>query len=317
MNCKINIFRIYTIFLTALLTILLVNCALKEKKVKVAFVVRTLSNPFFVDMINAAKVEAERYPNVELIIQSGEVEADIERQGLILDSLIALKVEAICVTPCDSMEIISAIKKAKRAGIPMLLIDTRASRVLARMRGAEGKIFIGSDHYLGGKLAGEYIVKKLDGAGNIAIIDGGSGEEIAILTRSGFLDYVKQFPKLKVAVPHLADWDREKGTKAFQNLLRANPSINAVFACNDEIALGAAQAIRTSQKRKEILVIGFGGSMDAFDAIKSGYLDATIAKQPAEMGRLAILNAVKTIKGEEIPSEILTQMELITKESFK
>jgi len=318
MKTSASLFKWATLFLLVMLVITLPSgCGRRGQKMRIAFAVKTLSNPFFIDMVEAAKTEANNHSDIELIIQSGERETDIERQVQIVENFITQKVAAICVTPCDSRGIIPAILKANSKRIPVLIIDTKIDKNIANEQGAKTQTFIGSDNYLGGRMAGEYLVKRLGGSGKVAILEGVPGQETAISRKSGFSDYMKQFSGMNIVTSQPADWNREKGLNVFQNMLQANPDIQALFACNDEMALGAIQAIRTAGKEGKISVVGFDATKDALDAIKSGYMDASVAQLPAEMGRLAISNAVKVLHGEKIPPEIPTRVELITKENIK
>lgn len=287
----------------------------KKKDVKtIGFVVTTLSNPFFIDMTEAAKEEIKNHPGFEIIIQAPEKGAtDVERQIQIVENLITQKVDALCVVPADSRSIIESVIKANKAGILFLNIDNKIDFTLAKQRNAEVATFIGSDNYLGGKLAGEYIVKKLNGKGKVAILEGVSGVEAAINRKSGFLDYAKDHPGIDVVASQPADWDREKGLNVFQNILRANPDVTALFACNDEMALGAIQAIKTAGKEGQIIVVGFDATKDGLAAVENGSMAATVAQLPAKMGRIGILMAVDLINGKSIKKQIPTEVKLITK----
>jgi ribose transport system substrate-binding protein len=288
-------------------------------KRKIAFVVTTLGNPFFVDMTEAAKEEIERHPDFELIIHAPErgTGEDIERQLQIIESLIAQKVNLINVVPADSKGIISVILKANEADIPILIIDNKIDRDLAIERGAKTAGFIGSDNYMGGQLAAEYIIKKLNYEGNVAILEGVSGVDAAIDRKQGFIDYVKEYEGINVVASLPADWSREKGLNVTQNVLLANPDLNAIFASNDEMALGAIQAITAENIQNQIFVVGFDAIDDALDAIKNGLLDATIAQQPREMGKLAVKKGIDLLNGIKIEKEIMTELKLITKSNYK
>ena len=296
------------------LLVSILGCGRKENVKKIGFVTTTLSNPFFVDMTEAAKAEVKNHPGFEIIVQAPERGAtDIERQIQIVENLITQKVDALCVVPADSRSIVESVAKANKAGIPFLNIDNKIDATLAQQRNAQLATFIGSDNYLGGKLAGEYVVQKLDGTGKVAILEGVSGVEAAINRKSGFLDYVKQHPGVELVASQPADWDREKGLNVFQNILQANPDIRALFACNDEMALGAIQAIRTAGKAGQIIVVGFDATKDGLAAVENRSMAATVAQLPAEMGRIAVLKAIDLINGKNIDTHISTEVKIITK----
>lgn len=295
------------------LLFVVIGCQSKRDNKKIGFVVTTLSNPFFIDMTEAAKEEAKKHPGIEIIIQAPERGAtDVERQIQIVENLITQRVDALCVVPADSRSIISTIIKANQAGIPFLNIDNKVDLDLAVQRNAKIATYIGSDNYLGGKLAAEYIVKKLNGKGKVAILEGVSGVEAAIDRKGGFMDYVKEYSKIEVVASQPADWEREKGLNVFQNILQANPEVEALFASNDEMALGAIQAVKIANREGKIIVIGFDATKDGLDAVKNGSLEATVAQLPSEMGKLGVLNAIKVLKGNKIEDHIPTEVKLMT-----
>ncbi|MBN1618623.1 sugar ABC transporter substrate-binding protein [Candidatus Dojkabacteria bacterium] len=290
------------------------GCSKKKDVKKVAFVVTTLSNPFFIDMTDAAKAEIKNHPGYEIIIQAPERGAtDVERQIQIVENLITQKVDALCVVPADSRSIIETIIKANKAGIPFLNIDNKVDFELAKERKAVVAAYIGSDNYLGGKLASEYIVVALNGKGKVAILEGVSGVEAAIKRKAGFVDYLKEYPDIKIVASQPADWDREKGLNIFQNILQANPDVKALFACNDEMALGAVEAIKAAGKEEQIIVVGFDATKDGLAAVENGSMAATVAQLPSEMGKMGILKAISILEGINIEKEIPTEVKLIEK----
>jgi ribose transport system substrate-binding protein len=282
------------------------------KTKKIAFIVTTLSNPFFVDMTQGAQQEAKKHAGIKLIIQAPERAVDVERQIQIFENLITQKVDAICVVPADSRSILPAISKANKANIPVLNIDNKIDFELAKKNNVKVATFIGSDNYLGGKLAAEYIVKRLGGKGKVAILEGVSGVDAAIQRKGGFLDCLKDYPGIEVVASQVADWDREKGLNGFQNILQAHPGVQALFACNDEMALGAIQAIKAARKTG-IIVVGFDATKDGLAAVKAGSMAATVAQMPAEMGKIGVQKAVDLLDGKKIEENIPTEVKLITK----
>src|SRR4026209_866222 len=142
----------------------------------VALVLKTLNNPFFIDMQKGA-LQAASQVGVRLTVQAAEREVDVEKQMQIIENLIQSKVSALCVTPSGSREIVPAIVKANRAGIPVVILDTRVHPQTLQEAGGKVASFSGSDNFEGGKLAGEFIVKKLGGTGKVAVLEGIPGDE--------------------------------------------------------------------------------------------------------------------------------------------
>ncbi len=281
---------------------------------RIALVLKTLNNPFFIDMQKGAE-EAAKKLGVNLIVQAAEREVDVEKQMQIIENLIQTKVAALCVTPSGSREIVPAIEKANRAGIPVVIVDTRVDP--KTMSESTGKIasFIGSDNYEGGKLAGEYIAKKLNGKGKVAILEGIPGHETGDSRLKGFREAIKATPGIEVVASQTANWERDQGFNVFQNILQSHPEVQAVFACSDLMALGAVEAIAAAKKTGQITVIGFDASDEARKAVIGGAMDATVAQSPAIMGALAVENAYHLIKGEPIKEESVVAIKLITKEN--
>lgn len=281
----------------------------------IALVMKTLNNPFFIDMQRGAEEAAERL-SVNLIVQAAEREVDVEKQMQIIENLLQRKVDVLCVTPSGSKEIVPAIVKANRKGIPLIMVDTRVDSATLHEAGGEIAAFIGSDNFEGGKIAGEYIVKRLGGRGKVAILEGIPGHETGDSRLRGFHHVVDEEPGIEIVTSQTANWERDQGFNVFQNILQSHPEVQALFACSDLMALGAVEAIAAAGKTGEIIVVGFDAFTEAREAIQKDKMDATIAQYPDEMGRLTIENGYRLINGERIPENIPVKIGLITKESL-
>lgn len=286
------------------------------KKPTVAIVFKTLNNPFFIDMQNGAEKAAKRL-DVNLLVQAAEREVDVEKQMQIIENLIQRKASVICITPSGSKEIIPAIVKANSADIPVIIVDTRVDSTVLAQSGGKFITFIGSDNREGGRIAGEFIAEKLNGKGNIAVLEGIPGHETGDARLNGFYSAIDNYEKINVVTSQTANWERDQGFNVFQNILQANPNIEAVFACNDMMALGAVEAIMAAGRTGEIIVVGFDAIVDSRKAIEENRMAGSIAQHPEEMGKAAIEYAVKVLNGESIPKEIPITIELITKEKLE
>lgn len=281
---------------------------------QIGFVVTTLANPYFVDMTNAAKEEAQKHPGVELLVQAPEAATDVERQLKIIDDLIARRVSVLCIVPADSKAIAGAILRANQAGIPVLVLDNRADPATLAASKATITSFIGSDNVLGGRLAGDFVAQALNGKGKVAILEGVSGVDAAIQRKTGFLESLKGHPGVTVAASQTANWSRELGMNTAQTILLANPDLNAIFAANDEMALGALQAVR-GRAGQPVLVVGFDAIDEALAAVEAGTLAGTVAQLPAQVGRLGVQTAMQLLGGETVSSEVSVPVQLITKDN--
>jgi len=276
---------------------------------------KTLNNPFFIDMQEGAQAAAKRL-GVELVVQAAEREVDVEKQMQIVENLIQRRVSAICIAPSGSKEIVPAILKANQAKIPVIVIDTRVDQKALAEAGASTLAFVGSDNKEGGRIAGEFIAAQLGGKGNVAILEGIPGHETGDARLSGFHEAIQKFKGIKIVASQTANWERDQGYNVFQNMFQAHPEIQALFACNDMMALGAVEAIASSQKRGKIIVVGFDAIKDSRAAMLNGEMHASIAQHPEEMGRLAVENAYAAMNGQSISAEIPVKIELITKEKL-
>jgi ribose transport system substrate-binding protein len=276
----------------------------------IAFVMKTLNNPFFIEMQKGAEETAKRL-GVDLVVQAADREVDVERQMQIIENLIQRKVSALCVTPSGSREIVPVIVKANKAGIPVLIVDTRADEKALAAAGGKVATFIGSDNYDGGKIAGAYLAEKLSGRGNVAVLEGIPGHETGDARLRGFRESVGQAPGIKIVASQPANWERDQGFNVFQNILQANPDITGLFACSDLMALGAMEAIAAAGKTGRIVIVGFDALPEAREALKKGTMAGTVAQFPTRMGGTAVEYAHKLLRGEQIPAFTPVSIELI------
>jgi len=279
---------------------------------RVALVLKTLNNPFFMDMQEGAEAAA-RQLGVRLTVQAAEREIDVEKQMQIIENLIQTKVDVICVVPSGSREIVPAIGKANAAGIPVIIVDTRLDEEAAAAAGATFATFIGSDNYDGGLVAGRHLIALKQGRARVAILEGIPGHETSEARLRGFREALQEAPGMPIVASQPANWERDQGFSVCQNLLQAHPDLDAMFACNDMMALGAMEAIAAAGKTGQITLLGFDAVADARTAIAAGTLAASVAQFPAEMGRLAVEHAVKIMRGETLPAYVPVKIELITK----
>jgi ribose transport system substrate-binding protein len=296
----------------ATVSVTLLSCSSTAPTKRIGFVVTTLSNPYFVTMTDAAKSEMKNHSGFELTVQAPESAVDVSRQVDLAENMIAQKVNVLAIVPADSKGIIPAIGMANKAGIPVLILDNKIDKSLAEKSGVQTVTFIGSDNVAGGRLAGEFMIKSLAKGGEVAILEGVSGVDAAIDRKTGFVSALSAAPQLKIVASQPADWDREKGLNVLQNVLQAHPNLKGVFACNDEMALGAIQAIHAAGKDHKVIVVGFDAIKDALEAIRRGDMNATVEQLPAEVGRLGVKYAVDIVNHQAVPSLIPTDVKLIT-----
>jgi ribose transport system substrate-binding protein len=272
----------------------------EEAAQKIGLVVSTLNNPFFVTLKEGAEATAKEL-GYELVVLDSQ--NDPAKEMANVEDLITKNVAVILINPTDSDAVGNAVKAANGKGIPVITLDRGANS-------GDVVTHIASDNVAGGKMAGEYIIEKLGEKGKVVELEGIAGTSAARDRGQGFNDAIKA-SSIEVVAKQTADFDRTKGLSVMENILQAQTEINAVFAHNDEMALGALQAIKASGK--SIMVVGFDATDDAVKAVNAGEMAATVAQQPAEIGSLGVENAVKVIKGESVEKSIPVDLKLVTK----
>ncbi|CCU84374.1 MAG: D-ribose ABC transporter substrate-binding protein [Mesotoga sp.] len=241
----------------------------------------TLNNPFFVTLRDGA-LQAAAGLGVEVIVADGR-DNPAKQLGDIED-FVQQKLDLIVINPTDSDAIVTAVEEANKAGLPVITVD----------RGANGGMVIAhiaSDNVAGGMMAGEYVAMLLDGKGNVVELEGIVGTSAARDRGEGFGAAISKYPDIKIVAKQVANFNRAEGLVVMENILQANPNIDAVFAHNDEMALGAIEAIKAAGLLDKIKVVGFDAVDDAVAAVNAGEMAATVAQQPFVMGQLAVVKA--------------------------
>lgn len=271
----------------------------EEGSYKIGFSISTLNNPFFVTLSDGAKAVSKE-KGVDLVIV--DAQDDASKQASDVEDLIQQGIDLLLINPVDSSAAGSAVESANAAGIPVITVDRSADS-------GEVVAHIASDNVEGGKLAGEYLLELVGEGAKVAMLEGVPGSSAARDRGEGFLKAVEGKVDLVSSQP--ANFNRSEGLSVMENMLQAHPDIEAVFAQNDEMALGALEAI--SAAGKEIVVIGFDATDDALKKIDEGKMAASVAQKPEEIGKTAIETAVKYLNGEKVEEFVPVELELVTK----
>jgi ribose transport system substrate-binding protein len=270
---------------------------------RIGLSVSTLNNPFFVTLRDGAQSAADE-AGAELIVS--DAQNDTAQQQDDIQNFVTQQVNAILVNPVDSDAVVPAIEAANQANIPVIALDRGAS-------GGELATTIASDNVQGGNLAGEELIR-LVGSGSVAQLEGTPGADPARDRGQGFQDAIDAQSAVEVVASQSANFDRAEGLNVAENILQANPDIAGIFAQNDEMALGAVQALGGSAG-DDVKVVGFDAIEDALSAIQDGTMNATVAQQPAEIGSLGVENAISVINGESVEENIPVEVQLVTPEN--
>lgn len=272
------------------------------KDLKVGVSLSTLSNPFFVSVRNGiSKLGKKKDTN----IQVSDAQNDTAKQNNDVEDLIQKKVDILIINPVDSSAITPAVKDANDADVPVITVDRSAD-------GGKVLTLVASNSVKGGKMAAKYLIDQLGKDAKVAELQGIPGASATRERGKGFDNYAKG--KLNVVTKQTAGFDRAKGLSVTENILQGNGDIAGIFSQNDEMALGAVQAVKAA--KKDVKIVGFDGEEDGIKAVKAGDMAASVAQQPEEMGRLALQAAYDYFNGKKIKANIESPLELVTTESL-
>jgi len=215
-------------------------------------------------------------------------------------------VAALAVAPAGVSEILPVLDKAKAAGIPVIIMDTD-------INWPSKVAYVGADNRHAGRLAGEHIAKLLDGKGQVAVIRGILGIATHEDRLAGFKEAIAASPGIEIVAVQPANSERALGMSVMENLLTTHPALRAVFATNDQMALGAVEAIAARNLTGKVLVVGVDATGEALHAIESGRLAADVAMHPEALGNKAVAAAIQAAKGQPVEKTIDTGETLVTK----
>ncbi|MDN2664290.1 ribose ABC transporter substrate-binding protein RbsB [Psychromonas sp. 14N.309.X.WAT.B.A12] len=266
----------------------------------IAMVVSTLNNPFFVSMKEGAEKKADALGYKIIVLDS---QNDPSKELANVEDLLVRGVKAILINPTDSDAVSNAVRLANRASIPVLTLDRAANN-------GDVVSHIASDNVAGGEMAGKFIREKIGENAKVVQLEGIAGTSAARERGEGFMKAVES-QGLDLLASQPADFDRTKGLNVMENLLSSQPETQAVFAQNDEMALGAFRAVQASGK--DIFIVGFDGTDDGIAAVKRGLLGATIAQQPALIGEIGVQSAVDTLTGKSVDKNIPVPLMMVVK----
>jgi inositol transport system substrate-binding protein len=277
-----------------------------EKKIVIGATMLSMQNEFVVNVADAMEAKAKEL-GAELIVVDAERSA--LKQVEQVESFIAQGVDAIILNPCEVEASSPAVKLALAAKIPIINVNSETT--------ATPTAFSGSDDEEAGKIAMKLIVEKLGGKGNVLMIHGFMGQAAQIKRSNGAKEILKANPGIKLLAEQTADWDREKGMSLTENWIQSfGAQINAIFAQNDEMGLGAVKALEAAGLKSKVIVVSIDAIPDALQAVKKGSLDATVFQNATEQGGKAIETAIKAAKGEKFEKEVLIPFQLVTKENL-
>lgn len=301
----------FTFFTLVFTTVILYGCNRgagkdEEDRLVIGASMLSLQSEFVVNVKDAMEARAKE-KKVELIVSDAQRTADKQVQQI--ESFIAQQVDAIILNPCEVEASSPAIEKAKAAGIPVVNVNSETA--------ANPDGFVGSRDEESGEIAMEQIATLLGGKGNVLMMEGFMGQAAQIKRSAGAEQVLKKYPGIKLLARQSAEWDRAKAMSLMENWIQSyGDRINAVFAHNDEMGMGALQALEQAGLKHKVVVISIDAIADALQAVKDGRLDATVYQDAKGQGQGAVDMAVQLAEKQTITEKnIFIPFQLVTKEN--
>ena len=274
----------------------------KDDTKKIGLIVSTLNNPFFVDLKTGIENEADKLGYEVVVLDS---QNDPAKEVSNMEDISVKDVDIVLLNPVDSDSAIASVMIANNLDLPVITVDRAAN-------GGDVVSHVASDNEEGGKMAANYIIEQLGDNGNIVELEGTAGSSATRDRGAGFDKKIKN-SNLKIITKQSADFDRTKGLSVMENIIQSKGKIDAVFAQNDEMALGALKALQDANMN-DVLVVGFDATDDAIDSVNKGDMAATIAQQPLLIGETAVDLAHRFLSGEKVETFAPVELKLIIKE---
>lgn len=292
--------------LSMLLALTACSTSQKSDKVKIGVTLMDFSTEFGIGLKDYMTAKADAMGDVELtVVDAG---GDAAKQLQQVETFISQKVDAIIMQPQEQEACSPAIDKAKAAGIPIINCNSLTI--------TEPDAYVGSNDSESAEIAMTYIAEHLGGKGNVLMMHGHPGQTAEVKRTEGAMDILAQNPDMTLLDEQTADWDRAEAMTLMENWIQAyGDQINAVFCQNDEMALGALNALVQADKKDNVLVVGVDAIDDALQSVKDGKMDATVYQDCKGQAEGAIEAAYKLAKGESVEKEILIPFILVTTEN--
>ncbi|RAK05198.1 monosaccharide ABC transporter substrate-binding protein (CUT2 family) [Halanaerobium saccharolyticum] len=277
-----------------------------DEEYRISVVLKATNSDYWKSVQAGADQAAEDF-GVEVSVVGPSNETQVMQQINLLEDQISRQVDGLVVAPLRPSAAKTVLEKAISRGIPVVTIDTDAE--------FEGKTsFAGTGNFQAAQQAGNYMVEKLDGEGEIAIVRGAAGDYIHDQRVEGFLDAIGD-SNINVVSTQPADSQRGEAVSVMQNILQTYPNIDGVYGTNDEMALGAFRALKSTNAGDNVTVIGFDGSPDAIKSIRNGELTATVQQDSYNIGYTGVELMVKTLNGEEVEKTVPVPTNIIDKDN--
>jgi len=276
--------------------------------VRIAIVTRDFTNPYWAALRDGAVAEGKKQ-GVTVEVQAGASETDSTGENAKLSTLAGQNYNCFGVVPVNATNVITPLVPVAQKKIPILNLDTQIDANASKQAGVSYASFIGSDNLSAGQQAATALLQRMGGKGDVAILQGIAGEQNGINRQKGFSQEVAG--KLNIVATQPADYDQAKAQTVTEGILKAHPEITGIFAANDTMGLGAAQAVRNAGLSGKVSIISVDGITAALQAVKAGTLSGTISQYPYAEGQMAVQACVDLIDHKTVPTRIVAPIELI------
>jgi len=270
---------------------------------KITLIVKNLVNPMWLAVKEGAEAAAKEY-GVELTVLAPLKADNNEEQIRQVEDAITKQADAIVLIPADSQGIIPAVEKANQAGIPVINVNTKVG-------GGVTETFVAVENYDAASKVAEAVAEKLGQKGKVIILEGKAGAQSAIDLKQGAVDTFAKYEGIEIVASQTANWNRAEAMQVTQNLLQAHPDVNAIFASNDEMAMGAVEAVDQAGLTGKIIIAGLDANQDALEAIKEGKMTLTCDKRGFEQGYVGVEAAVKVLNNEPVDDRIVIDTTIV------
>ena len=278
----------------------------KEGEIVIGFSSRDLSAEYTAKLSEAVVAYAQTKPGVKVVMV--DAQSDVQKQFSQVENFVAQKVDAIILNPCELEASTPAVDYVKKAGIPLVLVNQTTK--------SAGDSYIGSNDFEAGRMAMEAIAKKLNGQGGVLMLHGIMGTSAQLQREAGAREVFAKYPGLKLVDHQTASWDRAKAMALTENWIQAHKGkFSAVFAHNDEMAMGALLALERAGLKKDVYVIGIDAIAQALSAVKEGRLDATVFQDAVGQGKGSVDAAIQLAKKQPCAKETMIPFQLVTREN--
>jgi ribose transport system substrate-binding protein len=292
------------------------NPSTAPAKPRVALIMKSLANEFFLTMENGAKAHQQAHSgDYDLLANGIKDELDVSRQIDLVEQMIAQRVDAIVIAPADSKALVPVCKKAQQAGIVVVNIDNQLDAEVLAASGTKFP-FVGPDNRKGAKAVGDYLAQKLKPGDQIVIVEGAPNAFNGIQRKLGFEDAAKA-AGLKIISSQSGYWETERANQVVAALLTEHPELKAVLCANDSMALGAVAALRSAGKLNDVLVVGFDNIAAVQQLLREGKVLATADQHADRLAVFGIEYALEMLKSKNAPADRETPVDLITPESLR